>query len=131
MKVFKNQSVLTDEIKKSMSIGETVILKLHDESPYVQFTVLKCISPEAFPYQGGFNSLKNAINYAKSIEQQNKISEMIFFGEYLMSDDRRESFASNPTLGDENLEERLKEVHKSDIDNWQIWRKQKVKNKVD
>lgn len=48
--------------------------------------------------------------------------EMTWFGQYLLSDARRKLFASHPELGSDNLEDRLKQVHHSDFDNYQIWR---------
>lgn len=44
--------------------------------------------------------------------------DLISFGNYLLSDERRELYKNHPELGDKNLEERLLGVHKSDIDNW-------------
>lgn len=45
---------------------------------------------------------------------------MVSFGNWLFSNHRRELFASHPDLGDKNLENRLSQVHDSDIENWKI-----------
>lgn len=44
--------------------------------------------------------------------------DMISFGEYLLSEERKELYKSHPVLGSENLEERLSVVNHSDLDNW-------------
>jgi len=44
--------------------------------------------------------------------------DMVSFGQYLLSEERRELFKSHPELGETNLEERLAEVTDADIENW-------------
>ncbi len=44
--------------------------------------------------------------------------DLISFGNYLLSDERRELYANHPELGDNNLDERLANVNHSDIENW-------------
>lgn len=51
--------------------------------------------------------------------------EMVSFGNYLLSKERKESFENHPELGSENLEERLSQVHDSDVANW--FAKQEIK----
>lgn len=200
MKIFKNTS-LTDEIMQSVSVGETVITKgnrEHEKSgayPYAHFFVLQCTSPGAFPYQGGFNNLKNAVKFAESIEKPGLINnyyqkielaggqimlvyyiieeedvlnyidaidhlssepclvgesgiavrfiwpevsaveqmskeaidskrhDFALFGQYMMSEERRERFAGHPQFGSENLEQRLAVVHDSDFEWFELYRK--------
>lgn len=45
-------------------------------------------------------------------------SQLVSFGEYLLSNKRRELFASHPELLDKNLDDRLSVVHHSDVYNW-------------
>ena len=45
-------------------------------------------------------------------------TDLVSFGNYLLSNERKELFESHPDLGSENLEERLSEVNHSDIENW-------------
>jgi len=54
--------------------------------------------------------------------KQGERDNMVYFGQYLLSDVRRKLFASHPEFGDENLEQRLKQVHHSDVENFQVWR---------
>ena len=44
--------------------------------------------------------------------------DLTSFGLYLLSAERRERFKQHPNFGEERLEERLSEVHHSDIENW-------------
>ena len=45
--------------------------------------------------------------------------DLISFGNYLLSKERWESIVRNPDFpNDETLDERLREVHHSDIENW-------------
>ena len=45
--------------------------------------------------------------------------DLISFGNYLLSEERKESFKANPQFpNDELLEERLSNVHHADIENW-------------
>lgn len=44
--------------------------------------------------------------------------QLVLFGEYLLSDERKQLFASHPTAGDSNLEYRLSQVHHSDVENF-------------
>lgn len=46
--------------------------------------------------------------------------DMVSFGNYLLSEQRRDLFASHPDFGEKNLKERLSYVHDSDIENWKI-----------
>lgn len=46
--------------------------------------------------------------------------DMVSFGDYLLSEQRRELFASHPEFGEKGLESRLSCVHDSDIENWKI-----------
>jgi hypothetical protein len=200
MKIFKNTS-LTDEIMQSVSVGETVITKGNREHektgayPYAHFFVLQCTSPGAFPYQGGFNNLKNAVTFAASIERpdlvnssfqtiemaggqkmviyyiqseedvvnyidaidhisseacpvgqsgisirfihpevsmaeqmskqaiDSKRQDLVLFGQYMMSEERRKRFASHPEFGDLNLDHRLAVVHDRDFGWFEEYRK--------
>ncbi len=50
-------------------------------------------------------------------------SDMVSFGNYLLSKDRRDLFDNNPNFPNgDRLQERLSEVHDSDFDNWKLWR---------
>lgn len=51
--------------------------------------------------------------------------DMISFGKYLLSDERKESFKKHPELKSLNIKERLSEVHHADVENW--FSKQEVK----
>lgn len=44
--------------------------------------------------------------------------DLVSFGNYLLSPHRRALFETHPDLGDKDLEERLSQVHHSDIENW-------------
>lgn len=44
--------------------------------------------------------------------------DLVSFGNYLLSPHRRALFKSHPDLGERNLEERLSQVHHSDIEEW-------------
>lgn len=44
--------------------------------------------------------------------------DLVSFGNYLLSPHRRALFASHPDLGEKDLEERLSQVHHSDIEEW-------------
>ncbi len=44
--------------------------------------------------------------------------DMISFGKYLLSEERRQRFINHPVFGSNNLEERLSDVHHADIENW-------------
>ncbi len=46
--------------------------------------------------------------------------DLVSFGKYLLSEQRRYLFASHPEFGEKRLEERLSDVHDSDIENWKI-----------
>ncbi len=46
--------------------------------------------------------------------------DLVSFGNYLLSPHRRALFASHPDLGDKYLEERLSQVHHSDIEEWKF-----------
>lgn len=46
--------------------------------------------------------------------------DMVSFGNYLLSEQRRDLFASHPDFKEKNLDERLSYVHDSDIENWKI-----------
>ncbi len=45
-------------------------------------------------------------------------TDMVLFGNYLLSEKRRELYKSHPELGDTNLEERLSNVGHWDFANW-------------
>jgi hypothetical protein len=51
--------------------------------------------------------------------------DLVSFGNYLLSEERKDLFASHPELGSTKLTFRLSCVHDSDFDNW----KQKVTEK--
>jgi len=73
-------------------------------------------------------SIRFIIPKETEIQQMNRLNhrdEMVGFGNYLLSSERRERFASHPVLGDRNLEQRLSEVCHSDFDNYQAWLKLK------
>ena len=60
------------------------------------------------------------------IEQQNRLhkrDELVWFGQYLLSDERRKLFSTHPVFGTDNLEERLKQVHHSDYENFKVWQR--------
>ena len=44
--------------------------------------------------------------------------DMISFGNYLLSDERRELYKNHPDPPSLSLEERLSQVDRTDIDNW-------------
>lgn len=44
--------------------------------------------------------------------------DLVSFGEYMMSDQRRKLYEEHPEIGSENIEERLKSVHNADLANW-------------
>lgn len=45
--------------------------------------------------------------------------DLVSFGNYLLSEERRQLFVQNPNFEKgELLEERLKHVHNADIENW-------------
>ena len=44
--------------------------------------------------------------------------DLVSFGEYMVSDERREAYLNHPELKDENIEERLKSVNNADLANW-------------
>lgn len=45
--------------------------------------------------------------------------DLVSFGNYLLSEERREVFKNNPNFPNgELLEERLSEVHHADVENW-------------
>lgn len=46
--------------------------------------------------------------------------DLVSFGNYLLSPHRRALFASHPDLGDKDLDERLSQVHHSDIEEWKF-----------
>lgn len=46
--------------------------------------------------------------------------DMVSFGNYLLSEKRKDLFASHPELGSTKLTERLSFVHDSDFDNWKV-----------
>lgn len=46
--------------------------------------------------------------------------DLVSFGNYLLSETRRDLFASHTEFGEKRLEERLSYVHDSDIENWKI-----------
>jgi len=46
-------------------------------------------------------------------------NDLVSFGNYLLSEERRELFKNNPNFPNgELLEERLSEVHHADFENW-------------
>lgn len=46
-------------------------------------------------------------------------SDLVSFGEYLLSDDRKKSFRQNNPISEElSVEERLKKVYDSDMSTW-------------
>lgn len=45
-------------------------------------------------------------------------SDLVSFGEYMMSDERKEMFKNHPEMQGEDLDERLKSVHNADLANW-------------
>jgi len=44
--------------------------------------------------------------------------DLVSFGNYLLSEERRELFKQHPDLGENQLEERLANVHHADFSNW-------------
>ena len=44
--------------------------------------------------------------------------DLVSFGNYLLSKERRELYKNHPELGETNLEARLAEVNHADIENW-------------
>lgn len=52
--------------------------------------------------------------------------DLVSFGNYLLSEERRETLKSNPNFPDgELLEERLSDVHHADFENWKAKMEQK------
>ena len=47
------------------------------------------------------------------------LSDLVSFGNHLLSEKRREDFQSHTDLGSEDLEQRLMKVNDADIANWQ------------
>ncbi len=58
------------------------------------------------------------VNGELSVKTKPKRKHLISFGNYLLSDERRKSFEQHSELGTTNIEERLKEVHHADVENW-------------
>ena len=44
--------------------------------------------------------------------------DLVKFGNYLGSEERKQLFKTHPEFGEQHLEERLSQVHNSDIENW-------------
>jgi len=48
--------------------------------------------------------------------------DLVSFGNFLLSSDRRKRFSQ---ISEENLEERLSQVHHADVENWKLSAKSK------
>lgn len=54
--------------------------------------------------------------------------DLVSFGEYMMSDQRRKLYEEHPEISSENIEERLKSVHNADLANWAQYTQQESFN---
>jgi hypothetical protein len=52
--------------------------------------------------------------------------DIVSFGEYLLSNERKEMIKKLPDSKETNLESRLKSVSHADIENWKVWKKKRL-----
>lgn len=52
------------------------------------------------------------------MKKTKKTSDLVSFGNYLLSDERKNNFKNHPDFPESTLEERLSQVHHADIENW-------------
>lgn len=71
-------------------------------------------------FEGNANkSAESFINFLKEVFKEKMQSDLVSFGNYLLSDARKESIMSNPETSPEAKEEILKQVTDADIANWE------------
>lgn len=56
--------------------------------------------------------------------------DLVSFGNYMVSDLRREMYESHPDLKDENIEERLKSVSDADLANWTYFNNKNIQESI-
>lgn len=56
--------------------------------------------------------------------------DLVSFGNYMVSDLRREMYENHPDLKDENIEGRLKSVSDADLANWAYFSNQKTQESI-
>lgn len=54
--------------------------------------------------------------------------DLVSFGEYMMSDQRRKMYEEHPELKNEDIEEKLKNVNNADLANWVQYTQQETFN---
>jgi hypothetical protein len=99
MKIFKNltldESFIQGDVMPDMNINETIITKNHQRNGYANFIVHRKKKEGTFSYEGGFNELSRAIEFARTVENPTLINSgvqfielggnqkmVIFYGQY-------------------------------------------------
>lgn len=60
-------------------------------------------------------------NQVDEVEKLYTEDELVRFGRYLMSDERKQRFMNHPEFGNDHLEERIREVQHADISNFEYF----------
>jgi len=51
--------------------------------------------------------------------------DIVSFGEYLLSEERKQMILNHPESENSDIETRLKSVSHADIENWKVWKRKK------
>lgn len=120
------QILSLDHVQKMIIYYSTI----EDEiEQYIENT--EQLSDEAFQIGESGISVCFIVPKENVIERTNRLiekSEMVHFGNYILSDYRRRLYASHLELGTESLDERLSEVSHADVEHFDVWRRSNDEN---